>query len=98
MKEAGLPEPEYREELGGFSVYFYKGIYTEENLRKMELNEWQIKAVMYVKERTSINLSSFRNLVPGVSEKTLYRDLQDLVKKDILIEVGVKKGRRYELK
>ena len=43
-------------------------------------------------------LSSFRNLVPGVSEKTLYRDLQDLVKKDILIEVGAKKGRRYELK
>ena len=34
MKEAGLPEPGYKEELGGFSVYFYKDIYTEENLRE----------------------------------------------------------------
>lgn len=50
MKEAGLPEPEYKEELGGFSVYFYKDIYTEENLRKMGLNERQIKAVLYVKD------------------------------------------------
>jgi len=28
-----------------------------------------------------INLSSFESLVPEVCEKTLYRDLQDLVKK-----------------
>ncbi|MDI6755450.1 MAG: ATP-binding protein, partial [Thermodesulfobacteriota bacterium] len=49
MKEAGLPEPEYKEEMGGFSVYFYKDIFTEENLRKMGLNDRQIKAVMYVK-------------------------------------------------
>ncbi len=39
MKEVGFPEPEYKEELGRFSVYFYKDIYTEENLRKMGLNE-----------------------------------------------------------
>jgi len=98
MKEADLPEPEYKEELGGFSVYFYKDIYTEDNLRKMELNERQIKAVMYVKEKRSINLSAFKNLITHVSEKTLYRDLQDLVKKGVLLEVGVKKGRKYKLK
>ena len=39
MKEAGLPEPDYKEELSGFSVYFYKDIYIEENLGKMGLNE-----------------------------------------------------------
>jgi len=98
MKEAGLPEPEYKEELVGFSVYFHKDIYTEESFKKMELSERQIKAVMYVKEKSSINLSSFRNLVPEVSKKTLYRDLQDLVRKDILTELGAKRGRRYELK
>ena len=54
MKEAGLPEPEYKEELGGFSVYFYKDIYTEENLRGMGLNERQIKAVIYVKEKGKV--------------------------------------------
>lgn len=97
MKEAGLPEPEYKEEMGGFSVYFHKNIYTGENLIKMGLNKRQIKAVMYVKERGSINLSSFKAVVPAVSEKTLYRDLQQLVSKGVLKELGEKKGRRYEL-
>ena len=36
-------------------------------------------------------------LIKNVSEKTLYRDLQDLVGKNILKEIGEKKGRKYEL-
>jgi ATP-dependent DNA helicase RecG len=97
-KEQGLPEPDYKEEQGGFSVWFYKDIYTEENLRKLGVNERQIKAVMYVKEKGSINLSSFKNIVHEVSEKTLYRDLQNLVNKRVLKELGEKKGRKYELR
>ncbi len=45
-----MPEPDfvnYEQGIGAFSVIFYKDIYTEENLRKMGLNERQIKAVMY---------------------------------------------------
>ena len=34
MKEAGLPEPEYKEEMGGFSFHFYKDIYTEQKFEK----------------------------------------------------------------
>ena len=34
-QKAGLPEPEFKEEFGGFSVCFYKDIYSEEKLRKM---------------------------------------------------------------
>ena len=40
--EAGLPEPEYKEEQGGFAVHFYKDIFYEENLRRMGLNDRQI--------------------------------------------------------
>jgi len=36
MKNAGLQEPEYKEEMSGFSVYFYKDIYTEENLKRWD--------------------------------------------------------------
>jgi ATP-dependent DNA helicase RecG len=96
-KVQGLPEPEFKEEFGGISVYFRKDIYTEEYLRKLGLKERQIKAVMYVKEKKSINLSSFKTIVFEVSEKTLYRDLQELVSKGILKELGEKKGRKYEL-
>jgi len=93
----GLPEPDFIEEYGVMTVRFYKDIYTVENLRKMGVNERQIKAVMYVKEKGSINLSLFKAIIPDVSEKTLYRDLQSLVDKGILKEIGEKKGRRYEL-
>jgi ATP-dependent DNA helicase RecG len=53
--------------------------------------------VIFVKEKGSINLSSLKILVPEVTEKTLYRDLKDLVIKKVFKELGEKKGRRYEL-
>lgn len=79
------------------TVRFYKDRFTEENLKKLDLNERQIKAVLYVKEKGGINLSAFKSIVPEVSEKTLYRDLQELLSKGVLKEFGEKKGRRYEL-
>ena len=82
----------------GFQVEFRKDIYTEEYLRKLGLNERQIKAVAYVKEKGDINLSSFKTIIPDVSDKTLYRDLQELVERGILKVIGEKKGRKYELK
>jgi len=96
-QEQGLPEPDFEEEHGVFIVRFYKDRWNEENLKKLGLKERQIKAVMYVKEKGSINLSSFKTVVQKMSEKTLYRDLQDLVDKGILKEIGKKKGRKYEL-
>ena len=98
MKEAGLPEPDYKEELGGFSVYFYKDIYTEENLKKMELNERQIKAVMYTKEKGRIANREYQELC-NTSGRTATRDLTDLVSREIFGQVGVTgKGTNYTLK
>lgn len=91
MKEAGLPEPEYKEEMGGFSVYFYKDIYTEENLRKMGLNERQVKAIMYVKEKGRITNKEYQKGF-SVSRQTATRDLTELVNKKIFELRG--KGKR----
>jgi len=93
---AGIPEPLF-EEYQGFRVTFRKDVFTEEYLLNLGLNERQIKAVGYVKEKGSITISSFKTIAPGVSEKTLYRDLQELINKRLLKEFGEKKGRRYEL-
>jgi ATP-dependent DNA helicase RecG len=96
-KKAGLPEPEFKEEFGGFAVYFYKDIYTEENLRKMGLNERQIKAVMYVKERGKITNTEYQKLT-GVSRQMTTIDLTGLVEKKILIRIGkAGKGIAYQL-
>ncbi|MBL7202991.1 MAG: putative DNA binding domain-containing protein [Desulfobacteraceae bacterium] len=94
---ADIPEPHFEEYQRGFLVEFRKDIYTEEYLRKLGLNERQIKAVDHIKENKIINLSSYKALIKNVSEKTLYRDLKELVDKNILKEIGEKKGRKYEL-
>jgi len=94
---AGIPVPHFEEYQSGFLVEFRKDIYTEEYLRKLGLNDRQIKAVDHIKENKIINLSSYKALIQNVSEKTLYRDLQDLVDKNILKEIGEKKGRKYKL-
>ena len=96
-QEKGLPEPDFEEEHGVFIVKFYQDKWNEENLEKLGINERQIKAVIYAKEKGSIDLSSFKYIVSKVSEKTLYRDLQELVNKGVLKELGEKKGRKYKL-
>ena len=95
--EQGLPEPDFKEEYGVMTVTFYKDKWNEENLKKLGLSARQIKAVKHIKENKIINLSSYKVLIENISEKTLYRDLQDLVDKNILKEIGKKRGRKYEL-
>ncbi len=98
FKGQGLPEPEYKEEQGGFSVWFYKDIYTEENLLKVGLNERQIKAVMYVKGKGRITNSEYINLCK-TSKPTATRDLTELVEKNIFTIIGKgKRTLRYVLK
>lgn len=97
MKKAGLPEPEYKEELGGLSVYFHKDIYAEENLRKMGLNERQIKAVAAVKEKGKITNKEYRGLT-GLSDEGARIDLNILVEKDIIVPKGSGRNTHYILK
>ncbi|WP_340695723.1 ATP-binding protein [Hydrogenobacter thermophilus] len=88
-KNYGLPEPEF-ENNGFMKVVFYKDIYTEENLRKMGLNERQIKAVMYVKERGKITNSEYQK-INNCHRNTASYDLLQLVEKGIL-KYNRKKG------
>ena len=90
FKKAGLPEPEFKEEFGGLAVYFYKDIYTEDNLRKMGLNERQIKAVMYVKEKGKITNQEYQRAF-SVSRQTATRDLAELVVKELFKQEGTGK-------
>lgn len=97
LVDAGLPEPDFNEEFDGFSVYMFKG-YTEEMLKKMGLNERQIKAMFYISSNGSISIKEYLELVPEKSRGTLGRDLSDLVDKELVKPVGSQKTRRYELR
>lgn len=95
--EQGLPEPDFKEEHGVMAVIFYKDIFTEENLRKMGLNERQIKAVMYVKEKGRITNKEYQELTK-VSRQMATIDFSVLEKKKILYRIGkAGRGIAYEL-
>ena len=87
----GLPEPDFKEKNGVMTVTFYKDKWNKKNLRKLGLNERQIKAVMYVKEKGKITNKEFKELY-DISRQTITRDLTALVQKKVLRLIG--KGKR----
>ena len=92
-EKAGIPEPKF-EEHQGFRVIFRKDIYTEEYLQKLGLNERQIKAVNYVKQKGGITNREYREMF-NIKNRMALIDLPDLCKKQILNRVG-KTGRTTE--
>ena len=77
-KEAGLPEPEFIGIDGGVRVTIFKNLYSVDQLRKLGLNERQIKAVSYIKEFGNISNQKYQGL-NNVSKATATRDLTELV-------------------
>ena len=86
----GLPEPVFKE-LSGSLVVILRKMFTKESLMDMNLNERQIKAVLYVEDKGSITNKEYQALF-DVSRGTATRDLNLLEEKDMLKRIG--KGKR----
>jgi ATP-dependent DNA helicase RecG len=84
-KEAELPEPEMQEQDGGFSITLFKNNLTQEHLAKLGLNDRQVKAVLFVKEKGKISNADYQELF-SVSKATATRDLTELLDKFALLE------------
>jgi len=94
--DAGLPEPTF-EEYQGFQVVFRKDVYDEEYFRSLNLNQRQIKAVMYVKEKGQITNKEYQEIC-ATSNRTASRDLAHLVSLGFLEQIGITgKGTVYIL-
>lgn len=87
--EARIPAPNDSFEGSDFLVEFRKDIYNDEYFTGLGLNERQIKAVLYVKEKGKITNSDYQE-INEIAERTASRDLADLVSKKILINSGLK--------
>ena len=96
-KKSGLPEPKFEISNGGFLVTFYKDIYTQEYMKRINLNDRQIKAVFYLKKSDFITNSIYQEICE-TSERTASRDLEQLTEKNILKKIGERKGTKYKLK
>ena len=96
-KEAGLPEPEFIEIDGGVLVTIFKDVLSEEQLKKLGLNERQIKAVLFLKENKKITNKDYQT-INNTSERTSLRDLEQLTELRLINKIGEKKGTYYQLK
>ncbi len=96
LKE-GLPEPIF-EEVSGSLVVTLRKYYIPEDIEKFKINERQKIAMEFIKQSGMIALRDFKKILPKVAERTLRKDLNDLVKIGIIKPVGEKKGRIYVFK
>jgi ATP-dependent DNA helicase RecG len=92
-----LPKPLLEEQQHGFQVTFRKDIYTEEYLRSISLNDRQIHSVAYVKEHGQITNREYRDMA-GLSDEVARLDLNDLVKKEVLLLKGKGRSSHYILR
>lgn len=98
LKDAGLPELKIEASHLDFTLVFLKDVYTEEYLQKLGLNERQIKAVMYVKEKWRITNREYQE-VCGIKERLTTIELNDLVSKGVFEKHGTTgRGTYYALK
>ncbi len=98
-KDHGLPEPEFVSVRNlEFKTILSRDIYTEAVLNRLGLNERQLRAVKYVKEREQITNKQYQEL-NKVSKATATRELSKLVGLKILKQQGiVGKGTYYALR
>lgn len=60
-KAAELPEPEMIEQDGGFLLTIIKDILNEDHLVKLGLNERQVKALLFVKEKGELPIVNIKS-------------------------------------
>jgi len=99
MERAGLPRPVFEDRRTSFWVTLY-GPHAADitvDYVRLGLNDRQVQAIAYVRERGRITNREYQALF-GVSERTALYDLSDLVDKGVLLPVSSGRGRHYILR
>jgi ATP-dependent DNA helicase RecG len=96
--EAGLPKPTFYYKTSGIWAVFQKDILNAEYLQTLGLNDRQVKAVLFAKDKGKITNSEYQKL-NDCSRNTASNDLTELVEKNILKPSGQRgAGAFYTLK
>lgn len=96
--QAGIPEPVFGYDSSDISLEFRKDIYNEKHLQSLDLNERQVKAILFTKDKGKITNSEYQTL-NNCSRNTATNDLTELVDKELLKSSGQKgAGAFYTLK
>jgi predicted HTH transcriptional regulator len=89
--EYALPEPDFAQRGGEFTVVVWRDWLTKPVMDSLDLNERQKIALAYVRTNRRIGNTEYQRLTRAI-KKTASRDLDDLVRKGVFRKVG-KTGR-----
>ncbi len=96
--DADMPPPEFSSMPLGFILTMRKDMLDESSLCEMGLNDRQVLAVKWIKEKGSITSGEYRSLT-GISATMALKDLKALINLGILERVGAsKRETRYVLR
>lgn len=84
-EEFGLSKPEFKNDGKDFWLIFRKDIYNEKYLNELNLNERQVKAVLYTKEKGKISNKEYQKICK-VSKGTATKELRELIGKFNILE------------
>jgi ATP-dependent DNA helicase RecG len=94
FRDAGLPEPEFRQDGGMFVQTLWRDWLTAEVLDGMNLNARQRKALAVIRTERRLTNARYQALT-GTSRPTAKRDLEELVSKGVLSAIGAGRGAAY---
>ena len=66
--------------------------------KQIALSPRQLRIMEYMQETGFIQNQTFGELFPMISEDTVLRDLQDLIKKEIIKKTGITKAAKYVMR
>ncbi|MFQ6614323.1 MAG: ATP-binding protein [Fidelibacterota bacterium] len=92
----GLPEPDFEQRGGSFVVTLWRDWLTNEILDMLNLNERQLKVIALIKQQQKLTTKQYQEIT-GASRATSKCDLEDFVRKGVLILKGEGRGAYYEL-
>ena len=93
-REAGLPEPEFRQDGGAFIVRFWRDWLNEPFLVEIGLHKRQIAGLVGAKAERRLTTQQYMTLT-GAARATAKRDLDDLVGLGLLTAEGAGRGASY---
>ena len=96
-REHGLAEPGFAQSSGEFVTTLWREWFSPELLGRMGLSARQQAAVMAARREGGITNARYQE-VAKVARTSAKRDLDDLVRRGLLIRAGSGRGARYELR
>lgn len=88
-REAALPEPSFELRAGSFVITLWRDWLTDEVLTRLDVNDRQRLAIMYLKTHGKISNTEYQQVADAI-KKTATRDLNDLKKKGLVDRRGIR--------